>query len=317
MDKVKCECGHPNPVGTYLCESCGNPLAGEVKGSEAPLDMRYEGVARRSQTYNKTIIDKVWNFFSSVKIAVYMIIIVLIASIVGTVFPQEQYIPVPKPPSLFYEETYGIIGKIYYLLGFYHLFSSWWYVSLLLGIGISLIICSIDRVVPLYKALRNQKVKHSVNFLVRQKLNAEITVPTEWDARFENLEAALKSRHYHIRRDGEALLAEKGRFSRWGPYINHVGLIIFLIGALLRLVPGFYLDQYVWVKDGETKKVPETSYYVKNDGFNIDFYNKSDFPQDLGFEEGQKVIKQYKTKAILYENTNANLPGSEPNLKEV
>ena len=23
---TKCECGHQNPTGTTLCESCGNPL---------------------------------------------------------------------------------------------------------------------------------------------------------------------------------------------------------------------------------------------------------------------------------------------------
>ena len=55
--------------------------------------MRYEGSARRSQTYNKTIIDKIWNFFSSVKIGVTLIVITLIASAVGTIFPQEMYIP--------------------------------------------------------------------------------------------------------------------------------------------------------------------------------------------------------------------------------
>jgi cytochrome c biogenesis protein len=317
MENVKCECGHVNPVGTYLCESCKNPLDEHQKGKDTPIDMRYEGVARRSQTYNKTIVDKVWNFFSSVKNAVYMIIIVLIASIIGTIFPQEQYIPVPKPANIFYEETYGVLGKFYYLLGFHKLFSSWWYVSLLLMIGISLVICSIDRVVPLYKALKNQTVKHSVNFLVRQKLAASVATPTDWEDKLARIEAALKTRKYRVRRDGDALLAEKGRFSRWGPYINHVGLIIFLIGALLRLVPGFYLDQYVWVRDGETKKLPETNYYVKSEGFSIDYYDKSEFPEDLGFKDDQKVVKQYNTKAVLYENMNANLPGAEPKLQEV
>jgi len=317
MNNVKCECGHVSPVGTVLCEACGNPLLEEIKQKDSPLDMRYEGAARRSQTYNKTIIDKVWNFFSSVKIAVYMIVIVLVASIVGTVFPQEMYIPVPKPASIFYEETYGFIGKIYYLLGFHNLFSSWWYVLLLLMIGISLVVCSLDRMIPLYKALKKQKVKHSVNFLTRQRLKAEISVPAEWGVKLDQLQGFLKKRHYEVRREGDSLLAEKGRFSRWGPYINHIGLIIFLIGALMRLVPGYYLDQYVWVKDGETKKVPETPYYVKSEGFTIDFYEKGDLPEDVGLDNLQGVIKQYQTKAVLYENVNEGLPGSEPKLQEV
>lgn len=317
LENVKCECGHVSPIGTVLCEACGNPIGEEIKDENSVIDMRYEGVARRSQTFNKTIVDKIWNFFASVKIAVYMIVIALLASILGTVFPQEMYIPVPKPASIYYEEAYGLLGKMYYLLGFHNLYTSWWYVSLLLAIGISLVVCSIDRVIPLYKALNKQKVKHSTNFLTRQRLATTMPVSHQWGSQIGKVEEQLKKRHYHIRRDGDSLLAEKSRFSRWGPYINHIGLIIFLIGVLLRLVPGWYLDQYVWVRDGETKKVPETEYYVKSEGFSVEYYDKDEFVEDIGLDENQKVIKTYKTKAVLYKNVNEGLPGSEPKLEEV
>lgn len=317
MEDIKCECGHANPVGTYLCEACGNPIGQEIKNQTGTLDMRYEGVARRSQTYDKTITDRIWNFFSSVKIAVYMIVIVLVASIVGTIFPQEMYIPVPKPASIYYEEAYGLLGKIYYLLGFHNLFTSWWYVTLLLMIGISLVVCSIDRVVPLYKALNKQKVKHNPNFLIRQRLTGQFERNDNWESKLQQVEEQLKKRRYRIRREGDSLLAEKARFSRWGPYINHVGLIIFLVAVLFRLIPGWYLDQYVWVRDGETKKVPETDYYVKSEGFTIEYYDKDEFVEDIGLKEGQKVVKTYKTKAVLYRNLNAGLPGAEPKLEKV
>lgn len=61
MKEIKCVCGHVNPIGTILCESCGRALTDEAK-QEKLHDMRYEGSARRSQTYNKTIVDKIWNF---------------------------------------------------------------------------------------------------------------------------------------------------------------------------------------------------------------------------------------------------------------
>ncbi|MCY9269733.1 hypothetical protein, partial [Bacillus licheniformis] len=40
MKEIKCECGHVNPAGTVLCESCGKPL---VKQDAKLLDMRYDG----------------------------------------------------------------------------------------------------------------------------------------------------------------------------------------------------------------------------------------------------------------------------------
>lgn len=177
MDQRKCECGHTNPVGTLLCESCGKPLDIEILEQTAFPDMRYEGMARRSQTYTKKVVDRVWNYFSSVKIAIGIIIVILIASAVGTVFPQQQYIPVPVPTEAdvarFYTNTYGTLGTIYYQLGFHNLYSSWWFVTLLVMLGTSLVICSLDRVVPLYKALKKPRLNQHKSFLKGQKVFAE------------------------------------------------------------------------------------------------------------------------------------------------
>lgn len=61
MKEIKCECGHVNPLGTVLCESCGKPIAENqhIDGNEGKklLNMRYDGTARRSKTFNKSFID--------------------------------------------------------------------------------------------------------------------------------------------------------------------------------------------------------------------------------------------------------------------
>ena len=177
LDKIKCECGHVNPEGTVLCEACGKPVERNqhIDGNDKTklLNMRYEGSARRSQTYNRSIVDKIWNFFSSVKVGVWLIVLALIASGLGTIYPQEMYIPaeaVNRDPAVFYEASYGLLGKIYYQLGLHNLYSSWWYMILIALIGISLVICSIDRFVPLHRALKNQQPKRHSNFLSRQLL---------------------------------------------------------------------------------------------------------------------------------------------------
>jgi cytochrome c biogenesis protein len=317
MENIKCECGHANPVGTVLCESCGKPLD-EDETRTSHLEMRYEGMARRSQTFKKTIADEIWNFFSSVKVAIWLIVITLIASILGTVFPQALFIPVPKPPEVYYEEVYGIAGKIYYLLGLHEMYTSWWYVLLLSMIGISLVICSLDRIVPLYRALKKQRAKRHTSFLQRQKISTVYTIenPGEGERILNQLEEALKKRRFQLIREGSSLLGEKGRFSRWGPYVNHIGLIIFLLGVLMRLIPGFYLDEYIWVKDGETKKVPETPYYVKNEDFKLEYYREDEYAEKPD-EDSLPVVKNYQTNAVLYIDKNADIPGAEPELVEV
>lgn len=317
MEKVKCECGHINPHGTILCEACGKILDEKVNQNDL-LDMRYEGSARRSQTYNKTIIDKVWNFFSSVKVGVTLIVVTLIASIIGTVLPQEGNLSIQIPVNQYYEERYGWFGKIYYTLGFHDLYGSWWYLLLIASIGVSLVICSLDRVIPLYKALKNQKVTRNSGFLKRQRLYSEKQIDnTGGDITI--VKERLTKKRYNVMEENGNLLAEKGRFSRWGPYINHIGLIIFLIGAMLRFAPGFYVNEALWIKEGDTLAIPGTNkeYYLTNHQFILELYDESDgevYKEALNQKGG--VVKNYQSNITLYK-AEASLPGEKPKLHKL
>ncbi|PGY13968.1 cytochrome c biogenesis protein ResB [Bacillus sp. AFS031507] len=315
MKDVKCECGHVNPHGTVLCEACGKVLDERISPAEL-LDMRYEGSARRSQTYNKTFIDKIWNFFSSVKVGVWLIIITLIASSLGTILPQEMYIDLPA--DVYYEQEYGWVGKLYYQLGFNNLYGSWWYLLLIAMIGISLVICSLDRVVPLYKALKAQRVTRHEGFLKRQRIFGVNESADENDLTL--IKKHLMARRYHVREENGDILAEKGRFSRWGPYVNHVGLIIFLLGGMLRFIPGMYVNENLWVREGETALVPETEgqFYLQNNKFILEHYDKN---KDKTFEKAINmagdVVKNYQSNVVLYKRVGNNLPGEKPKLKKV
>lgn len=324
MNEIKCECGHINPQGTVLCEACGKPIEKNqyLDGNDKSklLNMRYEGSARRSQTYTRSIIDKTWSFFSSVKVGIWLIVIALIASALGTIFPQEMYIPadaISRDPAVFYESQYGLLGKIYYQLGFHNLYDSWWYMIIIAMIGVSLVICSIDRFVPLYRALNMQKAKRHQHFVSRQRLFSksenisedEITKVTE----------RLKKLRYKVRIEDGHVLAEKARFSRWGPYVNHIGLIIILIGALLRMTP-MYLDEYVWVREGEKTVIPGTNqeFYIENKSFTLETYDETDEEQ---FQEAieksaSPIPKNYQTDVIVYQAKDKAITGEVPELEK-
>ncbi|RWR15016.1 cytochrome c biogenesis protein ResB [Siminovitchia fortis] len=318
MNEVKCVCGHVNPHGTILCESCGRALTEEAK-RENLHDMRYEGSARRSQTYNRTFIDKTWNFFSSVKVGIWLIVITLIASAFGTIFPQVMYIPPNADPAQYYADEYGVFGQIYYWLGFHDLYSSWWYLLLIASIGVSLVICSLDRVIPLYRALKNQRVDRHEGFLKRQRLfnRKEINIS---DGDIEKFKKGLKDKKYNIREKDGSILAEKGRFSRWGPYVNHIGLIIFLIGGMLRFVPGMYVDEVLWLRDGETKTIPGTNneYVLENKKFTVEFYDKEKDKEvyNSALEKAGPVVKEFQSDVVLYKRDPEQTLGSESDLVE-
>ncbi|MFC4387697.1 cytochrome c biogenesis protein ResB [Gracilibacillus marinus] len=319
MNVLKCDaCGYENSVGTTICNKCGNPL--DRNKQNELLNMRYDGRSIRSKSKNKTIVDKIWNFFSSVKVGVSLIAIALVASAIGTIFPQKMYIPTTVSPAEHYREEYGIVGQIYYQLGFHELYSSTWYMILIALIGMSIFIVSLDRGIPLYRALTKQNPIRHVRFLERQKLFGKYNNYKQSDV--EKLVGNIKKSRYKIYEKDGHILAEKGRFSRWGPYVNHTGLIIFLVGTLLRFFPSMYVDEFVWVREGETAIIPGTNqeYYIENLQFTLEFYGED--PEDEKFQqvleqENSAIPKHFETKAIIYQNVAEDVIGTEPQLEEV
>lgn len=317
---MKCShCGTVNQTGTTICSQCGQPLE-QNNDSTKLLNMRYDGAAIRSKTRNKSIVDKIWNFFSSIKVGVTLIAIALVASALGTIYPQQIYIPNNIEPSAYYEQEYGITGRIYYQLGFHELYSSWWYMIIIAMIGISIFIVSIDRGVPLYKALKNQNPKRHPSFIKRQKLFSRSESITD-DEKNLFVETLKKHRYKIYEKDGH-ILAEKGRFSRWGPYVNHAGLIIFLIGTLLRFVPGVYVDEFVWIREGETAVIPATNqeYYIENHDFIMEVYGDEEEDEKFSavLEKNESMVpKNFQTDVTIYRDEAMDIVGAKPDLKEV
>src|SRR5699024_11981917 len=85
-------------------------------------------------------------------------------------------------------------------------------------------------------------------FVTRQRLFSQTeNVATK---EVDTVKKRLEKQGYKINEEDGHVVAEKGRFSRWGPYVNHIGLIIILLAAILRQTPMFFLVEYVWFREG-------------------------------------------------------------------
>ncbi|WP_062747086.1 cytochrome c biogenesis protein ResB [Shouchella tritolerans] len=311
-----CECGHTNREGTEMCAACGKPLT--EKARTEGVNMRYEGAAIRSKKRKVTVLDRIWGFFSSVKVGVWIIVLLLLASGVGTIFPQENLIG--EDPEVFYEQEYGSIGLFYYKLGLHELYSSWWYIALIAALGISIIVASIDRGVPLYKALKSQRVTRHKHFMTRQRLFSKTEIaPSEAERAISEAAERLEHKRYRIRIENGNVLAEKNRFARWGPYVNHLGLILFLIGCLLRYIPGMYVDTQMWVREGEQSPIPETEgYFIENRGFTVELYDEEDERFQDAFASSNAVVPEtFETDAVLYKRQESGIVGESGELEQV
>src|SRR5699024_7107425 len=152
----------------------------------------------------------------------------------------------------------------------------------------------------------------------RQRLFSQTAVVSDQDKK--SVIDKLKKNRYNIVETDGSVLAEKNRFSRWGPYVNHIGLIIILIAAILRTTPLFFLDDYVWVREGEQKVIPGTDgeYYIENKQFLLELYDKDDERfKDAMEKTGEQVHKNYQTDVIIYKDKEANIVGADPELEKI
>ena len=192
------------------------------------------------------------------------------------------------------------------------MYNSWWFITLVGMLGTSIIIASVDRVIPLYKSLKKQRTKRHPSFMKKQRIYGE--GPSEDpDAALIKAEEKLKELRYNVKMEDGALLAEKNRFSRWGPYVNHLGLIIFLFGILLRGIPGFYVDETMWIREGETRSIPGAEgYFLESKEFILENYTKEEADEVFGdaLERVGMIAKNYQTDVALYQKPEGSLPGS-------
>src|SRR5699024_1285783 len=175
---------------------------------------------------------------------------------------------------------------------------------------------SLDRFIPLYRALKIQKPKRHRTFLSRQRLFSETANVSKEET--EKIINNFKKHRYKILEEDGQFLAEKNRFSRWGPYVNHIGLIIILIAGILRMTPFMFLDDYVWVREGERTVIPGTDgqYYIENKKFHLEYYDLEDERYREAMERtGELVVKNYQTDAIIYKVKSETITGQEPELE--
>ncbi len=281
MALSKCPgCGVAVSEGANFCTNCGRAL-GDV---ERPPEER-SGPGPWIE-----FLDQAWDFFASTKVAAVLIVLVAIASAAGTLIEQESLYQDWRPPAMYYPVRYGdFLGNLYMKTGLTHTYSSVWYATLVLLIVISLVIGSLQRLIPLHRVLTRPQVWKVAPFIQRQQVAGEM------EGDLETIEVRLRKLGYKMVRDRECLYGDKGRLSRYGPYIIHIGLILVALAAFAKGIPGWDLSKDVWVPDGQTVKVPDTDFAITNYKFTMDLYPNgapSRFATDAGIVDGGREVQR-------------------------
>ncbi len=251
---------------------------------------------------NRSIVDRIWNLFSSIKLAVVVFSIISATSIVGTVIEQQAE---PERNIKLLAKFFGLnfapaAFHILDTLGFTDMFRSWWFMALLFIFTANLVICSIERLPKIWKV-----VKEPVKPLTPERLNAlsikrEITLKEKVDEASDHAGTVLKKYGFRdvVRKEdtGVQLYAEKGRYSRLGVYVTHLSILLILAGAVIGMLFGFNAslnlpegNSSVVAYQSSGMKIP-LGFEIRCDNFNVSFYDNSDTP------------KSYKSRLTILEN---------------
>lgn len=201
-------------------------------------------------TVKRYVNREVLPVLGKLQLAIVLLLVIAVFSILGTVIEQGQSAAFyqanyPEKPALFGFLTW----KVLLAAGLDHVYRTWWYLSLLILFGASLITCTFKRQLPALKWFtRTQKLYTNPKQFQKFALSAE--VPQESIATLSDL---LTQRKYKVIQEGDTLYARKGLVGRIGPIIVHASMILILLGGIIGAMTGFIAQEFV--PSGDTFQV--------------------------------------------------------------
>ncbi|MBI1859158.1 MAG: cytochrome c biogenesis protein ResB [Candidatus Melainabacteria bacterium] len=181
--------------------------------------------------------------FSSVKLAIALFFALAIATLVGTILPEEPMVGTTELLKQYGPEKYKLMKSI----GFTDVFHSWWYLALLTMLGINLTVASFRRVFPKAYLAFTWPVELKIENIAKLPISSELPVSNESFIR--KIQEILQLKHYKTKLTENKLFAVKGGWHRLGASITHVGILILLIGSTVSILTGF--NGMVQLKENE------------------------------------------------------------------
>ncbi len=190
------------------------------------------------------IIKRLFAWLSSLKVAIFLLLIIAVSSAIGTAIPQGELAKI-------YLEKYqqepwlGFVnGENILRLQLDHLYTSIWFLALLTWLGIALIICSLRRQIPTLKA-SIRWVDYKEPRQIKKLAVSDTIRVTETKQILEKLATDLKQKGWEIKQSPGRIAARKGVISRAGPPLVHIGLVMLMMGAVWSSTGGQRLERFL------------------------------------------------------------------------
>lgn len=191
--------------------------------------------------------------------------------------------------------------SVFETLGLFRIFNSWWFSSLLMLLVVSIIVCTLDRTPRMWRGVHEVRVAEPEPFF-DLSLNERARF-TEATLSPDDLAAALRARHFKVRREVEAsgvihVYGDRNQYFKLATLLTHLGLILFLLGGAVTGAFGF--ETVIFVGNGQTAPVQPVgtpnNLLIKNLGFQAPRLPDgafADYRTDLAvYQGGRQIARQ-------------------------
>lgn len=200
---------------------------------------------------------KLWRLFSSIRLAVILILIITGLSLVGIFVTPE----------------------------FFH---SWLFLTPGILLMFNILICSINRWKNIKTIVQGSRIKQPDSFYNLTENKAEVldlSLPA--DDVLKIIVKLLREQHYRVRfektTDRIYIAADKNRYFRLGTYLSHLSLIIFVLAYIIGSSFGFRENSFL-VIEGETQEVGHNTHLSLHLNSFVDEYYADHTPKDYRSE---------------------------------
>ncbi|HET9695547.1 MAG TPA: cytochrome c biogenesis protein ResB [Terriglobales bacterium] len=187
---------------------------------------------------SKSILNKILRSLSSIKTGVFLLILVVIASAIGTFVLQRPTTDADQIERTYSPATLQWLDR----LGFTDVFHSWWFATMLALVAVCIILVSIDRFPRAWKVLTRPYKQTDSHFRAVLPVQEKIPV-TNADNAVSVAERAFRKTGLKAQRVGAAketsLFAERNRYSVLAVYIVHASLLLIFLGGIVDALYGY------------------------------------------------------------------------------
>jgi len=251
--------------------------------------------------------DLLWDLLCSVRLTIFLLILLALTSIFGTIIPQNA-------PAIQYVQQFGPgFYRFLNVLGLFDMYHSWWFRGILGLLAINIISCSSARFPRMWRNMthpRGEIEKVRIGTLPHAKeLKRSLSPEEVAEKAFSIARRIFWNPLRSETPEAITIFAERGRTSKLGVYITHLSILIILTGALIGSLFGF--KGFVNIPEGETvdriftrqrhgMMSKDLGFKVRCDDFRITYYDVNpqerlvkEYISTLTFlEDGREVMKK-------------------------